>query len=114
MGQTHIRSASIVVDMINLSMGRALPVIGLLIVCGLSLPHLYAQSSGTVTGRVFDQTEAVIPGVSVELLFGDMKTAEATITDGSGVYRFDGVPAGKAELTFRLINFSTVRRPISV
>ncbi len=31
-----------------------------------------------------------------------------------GAYRFENVPAGQAELTFRLINFSTVRRMVTV
>jgi hypothetical protein len=37
-----------------------------------------------------------------------------TITEGDGTYRFENVPPGPAELTFRLINFSTVRRTVVV
>ena len=32
-----------------------------------------------------------------------------TVTDGDGTYRFSDVPEGPAELTFRMINFSTIR-----
>jgi len=78
-------------------------------------PPLYAQSGdGTATGRVLDQTDAVIPGVTIELLSGNQRTKRTTITDSDGLYRFDGVPAGPAELTFRLINFSTVRRSVTI
>jgi hypothetical protein len=37
-----------------------------------------------------------------------------TTTDGVGAYQFDGVAAGDAELTFRLLNFSVLRRTMSV
>ena len=36
------------------------------------------------------------------------------MTDGVDSYRFDNVPAGSAELTIRLINFSMVRRTVNV
>src|SRR5262245_7637726 len=75
---------------------------------------LYAQSVGTATGRVLDQTEAVIPGVTVELLSGDQRSKRTTITGSDGWYHFDGVPAGPAALTFRLINFSTARRSVTI
>jgi hypothetical protein len=42
------------------------------------------------------------------------QSALEVVTDGSGVYRFTNVPVGTAELTIRLINFSTVRRGITV
>jgi outer membrane receptor protein involved in Fe transport len=43
-----------------------------------------------------------------------MRTAQTTLTGEEGAYRFDNVPPGPAELTFRLINFSTVRLAITV
>ena len=65
-----------------------------------------------VTGSVRDETGAVLPGVSVEL-----RTASGvrgTTSDGAGTYRFEGVGAGAASLTFRLVNFSTLRRGLDV
>src|SRR5262245_22052120 len=86
----------------------------LVLTMGLIAPPLHAQAAGTVTGRVFDQTQALIPGVSVELLSSSSKALQTTVTNGNGVYRFENVPAGQAEITFRLINFSTVRRTLVV
>ena len=78
--------------------------------CGVPLAS--AQQTGTVTGRVVDQTAALLPGVLVELV---TTTAEMTgITDHMGHYRFVDVPLGAAELTFRLINFTVTRRTVSV
>ena len=72
-----------------------------------------AQTAGVVTGTVTDETGGVLPGVSVELMRPGQSAMES-VTDAEGRYRFDGVSAGAGELVFRLINFSTVRRPITV
>jgi hypothetical protein len=89
-----------------------LRLICLVIVC-LAVPMTAgAQPAGSVTGTVADQTGGVLPGVSVELAIGDRRLE--TVTDDTGKYQFDNVPAASAELTFRLINFSTVRRTIAV
>jgi hypothetical protein len=73
---------------------------------------LRAQQSGAVVGRVTDQTGAPLPGVAVELVTpAGERTAASNLTGG---FRFDGVPNGSAGLTFRLINFSVVRRTVTV
>jgi hypothetical protein len=72
-----------------------------------------AQGGGTVTGQVADETGGVLPGVHVELIRPGAASLE-TVTDGVGTYRFENVPSGPAEVNFRLINFSSVRRPITV
>ena len=72
-----------------------------------------AQSGGVVTGTVSDETGGVLPGVSVELMRAGQPAIE-TVTDTEGKYRFEGVAAGPGELSFRLINFSSVRRAITV
>src|SRR5262245_22881018 len=71
-----------------------------------------AQQTGIVTGKAVDQTGGALPGITIDLVGG--KTELTTVTDGTGGYRFDSVPTGPAELTFRLINFSVVRRSVSV
>jgi hypothetical protein len=81
-------------------------------VCLLFASAAAAQGTGVVQGQVQDETGGVLPGVSVDLHSGT--TELEAVTDGDGRYRFDIVPAGEAELTFRLINFSDVRRTIDV
>jgi hypothetical protein len=61
---------------------------------------------------VLDQTGAVLPGVTIELVAGG--TERSANTDDNGRFQFEGVPAGTAELTCRLLNFSIVRRTVSV
>ena len=71
-----------------------------------------AQSTGSIVGRVLDQTGAALPGVAVDLVADSRRLA--TTTDEAGVYRFDRVPAGNADLTFRLLNFTVLRRAVVV
>ena len=70
------------------------------------------QQWGTVAGRVVDQTGAALPGTTIELVTG--RSDVSTTSDSRGMYRFAAVPAGRAELTFRLINFTVQRRIVTV
>ena len=81
----------------------------LAILSGFTLPVL--AQDGRVTGRIVDQTGAVLPGVTVDLVVqGTELTAHS---DAQGLFRFDSVPSGPAELTFRLPNFSIARRTLA-
>jgi hypothetical protein len=71
-----------------------------------------AQSRGSVSGTITDETGGVLPGVTVDLRAG---TTELTsVTDDVGTYRFDNLAPGPVDITFKLINFSTVRRTLTV
>jgi hypothetical protein len=94
-------------------MGRFLRVLAAILVT-LAPCEAFAQAGGVVTGTVTDETGGVLPGVTVELRPVGAQTSLEAVTDGAGVYRFEPVPAGAAELTFRLINFSAVRRAVTV
>jgi hypothetical protein len=72
----------------------------------------FAQATGRVTGRAVDQTGAALPGVVIDLITAAGELT--TVTDGAGAYRFEQVPAGTAELTYRLINFAVLRRTVNV
>ena len=73
---------------------------------------LASAQTGAVAGRVADQTGGVLPGATVGLVNG---AGEWTaVTDAGGRFRFERVAAGPAELTYRLINFTTLRRTIEV
>lgn len=65
-----------------------------------------------LSGRVFDQTGAVLPGVAVDVVAGDSRLTAAS--DGEGRYVFESIPPGVAELTYRLLNFSVARRTVRV
>src|SRR5688572_274640 len=74
--------------------------------------RLASAQTGSIAGRVADQTGGVLPGVTIEL--GNGYGQRTAATDHAGAFRFDGVEAGPAELTYRLINFTVLRRPVTV
>lgn len=71
-----------------------------------------AQTATSVTGRVTDQTGGALPGATVDLTNGSSEFT--TTTDSEGRFSFANAPAGPADLTFRLINFTVARRAITV
>ena len=91
--------ASVVLGVVALS---CVPTVGL------------AQGGATVTGRVVDQTNLPFPGVTVQLRPNMTENPIEAVTDNDGTYRFSDVLAGPATLTFRMINFSTIRRDLVV
>jgi hypothetical protein len=74
----------------------------------------WAQNTGSIAGTVEDDTGGVLPGVTVSVTVAGAPPIPDTVTDAFGAYRFDKIPAGAAELTFRLINFSSGRRIVTV
>ena len=78
----------------------------------LQTPLLGAQTTGSIAGTLVDESGGVLPGVTVDLHSGEIELT--AVTGGSGTYRFDAVPAGEATVTFKLINFTLVRRDLSV
>ncbi len=81
-----------------------------LLLCTASLA---AAQQARLSGTLRDETGATLPGVLVELRSGTA-IVQHTHSDERGQYRFDAIAPGRAELSFTLINFATVRRSIAV
>jgi carboxypeptidase family protein/TonB-dependent receptor-like protein len=79
------------------------------LVLTLPPPAHAQQSTGTITGRALDSSNAVLPGVSVAIdspqMIGGARTA---VTDEQGVYRFTLLPAGTYTVSFNLGGFKTL------
>jgi hypothetical protein len=78
--------------------------------CLVLLPTLgFAQA--TITGVVKDASGAVLPGVTVEtssaVLIEKTRTA---VTDGTGLYRIEGLRPGTYDVVFTLPGFQTLKR----
>jgi hypothetical protein len=71
-----------------------------------------AQSAGRLVGRVLDQTGRALPGVRIELQADPVE--QSATSDESGAYRFEGLPAGTVQLTYRLLNFGVQRRAATI
>ena len=81
-----------------------------LLLCTASLA---AAQQARLSGTLRDETGATLPGVLVELRSGTA-AVQHTHSDERGQYRFDTIAPGRAELSFTLVNFATVRRAIVV
>ncbi len=84
--------------------------VSLVVAISLLVSASAAAQSSSISGVVTDQTGAVLPGVTIELLAGG--SAAATVSDAVGRYAFPAVPTGPAELTYRLLNFAVQRRMV--
>jgi hypothetical protein len=81
----------------------------LLLLAALTPCCMFAQSeSASVSGRVTDQTNAVVPDVEVELRNADTGVSQATKTNGEGFYVFPYVKPGNYIMSVRKQSFQTV------
>jgi hypothetical protein len=70
----------------------------------------YAQV-GSVAGVVRDNSQAVLPGVTVEVTSPALiEKVRSTTTDGNGRYQIQALPVGTYTVSFSLTGFGTVRR----
>lgn len=72
----------------------------------------FAQSSELI-GTVRDETGGALAGVRVEVRT-DAGTWSEAETDAEGGYRIAGLAAGRAQVTFSLVNFASARRGVTV
>ena len=88
----------------------ALSVCLLLLVPAVSL----AQTTGTVEGTVTDQSNAPLPGVTVELTSPNLQGTRTAVTAADGRYRFPSIPPGAYTVTAELSGFGKVERKATV
>ena len=84
-----------------------------LIVGWLSVAWGVSAQTASVTGAIHDETGGALPGVSIELR-GGPGTPIVAVTDNQGTYRFDGLAAGRYEVSVTLPNFAAAHREVTV
>jgi hypothetical protein len=80
-------------------------------------PVVAQRTTGEVIGRVTDESDAVLPGVTVTIRGLGVAGAPSTVTSGEGTYRFPVLPPGTYSLEYVLQGFGTLRReniPVAV
>jgi TonB-linked SusC/RagA family outer membrane protein len=78
--------------------------------CGFLPTGAYAQSTGSISGRVTDEKKEGIPGATV-LVDG---TSLGSSTNVDGTFSLQNVPAGTQTLVISFVGYNTVRRPVTV
>ena len=71
----------------------------------------YAQSAGSIFGKVTDTSGGVMPGVTVTVSGPTLQQPLVTVTGSSGAYQFPVVPIGTFSVAFELDGFKKVSRP---
>src|SRR5215471_20220013 len=86
--------------------GFFLPLIALALLLGLQVTPAWAQAStGTVTGVVADQQNAVVVGAAVTLTNKDNGTTQKTTTKEDGRYVFPNVVPGTYDVSVAKTGF---------
>lgn len=86
----------------------AVAVVAMLFVC---LPAAHAQITGTITGTVYDNTGAVIPGANVTLMDQATRTTRSTISDSAGYFAFPSVNPGTYTVKVEAKGFKAFAQP---
>jgi outer membrane receptor protein involved in Fe transport len=87
-----------------------LAVVALLALVPLASGQTTTGATGAINGRVFDESKAVLPGVTVTISGASQMGIRDTVTNEEGQYRFPAVPPGEYTITYELAGFATVRR----
>lgn len=85
-----------------------LTVLCLVALLALGVPALaraQAAPSAGVRGLVTDSSAGVLPGVVVSAVAAGGRALETTVTNGTGEFSFDHLPAGAIDLVFHLDGF---------
>ncbi len=69
-------------------------VVSCLLCIGAGLTPAWAQSAGSLNGRITDSQGAAVAGATVTLYARATNVRATTVTDASGGYRFDRLPEG--------------------
>jgi hypothetical protein len=80
-------------------------IISVAMVLGISW-QASAQTTGTISGRVADESQAVLPNVKVTVRNVDTNTSRIAVTDSDGRYRFQNLPIGNYEVTVEASGFA--------
>src|SRR5579864_7695859 len=76
----------------------------------LPLGLALAQTSGSITGEVKDQSGAMAPNASVTVTNSETNVARSTITDADGIYSFPDLTPGIYQVKVAAAGFATTVR----
>src|SRR6267142_5122650 len=89
---------------------RVLRIIFLSIVLGCVGPAFSQSSTGSISGTVTDQNNAVVPGAKVFVKNTATGFVRSAVTNSSGLYRLTDIPSGPYEITIEAASFKKFGR----
>ena len=86
-------------------------IVVLMTLAGVGQAFAQSVASGTIEGTVKDESNSVLPGVTVTISSPQMQVGQLVqVSDSTGNYRFVDLPAGTYRLRAELTGFSTAVR----
>ncbi|HYE76004.1 MAG TPA: carboxypeptidase regulatory-like domain-containing protein, partial [Blastocatellia bacterium] len=82
----------------------------LLLLASLCLPVLAQSTTGSISGTVMDEQQAVLPNVTVTARNVGTNESRTATTNTDGRYRFANLPVGLYEITFQANGFAKIVR----
>src|SRR3954468_12732202 len=85
---------------------------GFIALAGLLAPrtaHAQVRITGAITGTVSDNSGAVVPGATVQLVDEGTRQTKDTVTNGQGVFQFPDLNSGRYAVTVTLQGFQTAK-----
>lgn len=89
---------------------RVLRIVFLSIVLGCVGPAFSQSSTGSISGTVTDQNNAVVLGATVFGKNTETGFVRSAVTNSSGLYRLTDIPSGPYEITIEAASFRKVER----
>jgi hypothetical protein len=80
----------------------------------ISAPPLFAQATGTINGRIVDQGDAVLPGVTINVKNSATGATRSTVTNAEGLYTVAALERGTYDLTTDLTGFAPATRHVEL
>jgi iron complex outermembrane receptor protein len=77
-------------------------------------PALYAQSSATLAGTIFDPRGVALPGASIVIRNTATNTTQKATSDAQGKYSFSNLAAGKYTVAVIASGFSTATQSVQL
>jgi hypothetical protein len=90
-------------------MRKHLLVLALFFAAGAAGVDASAQEfTGSIYGRIVDQTNMLLPGVSITVEGDAIQGQRTAVSEGTGSYRFLNLPQGAYKVTFQKAKFKTI------
>ena len=86
----------------------------LLLFLAVSASPVFAQQTGSITGKVTASDGSLLPGVTVEARADVLPGPRVTVTGGDGSYQLPALPPGQYVVTFTLSGMQTATKKVAV